>query len=352
MQVMEWHPVAMEPGNPEHILGGTNFNGIGETHDGGRTWDLVYPLVRSGGEAYCNNAPNVLEFASSDAKTVYLGTAAFTTGGSFNLGLPASGIFKSTDGGSTWGEANDALSGDAVVFDLAVEQENKDGVYAATVNHGMLKTTDGGKNWREINQGLGKSSMMAIAIHPQGVLRDPVQAQTLFGGSIISGMFRSTDGGENWSRVSRGIPPEASITSIVFDPTDAEVMYCADIASGVYRSIDGGESWAQMNQGLSNRSIMRLALSADGQHLYAGSLGAGVFRMDLNGQPPAAGIQPGSEFIQPSVPAATNAATLPVIADSGTAQGAGQEIKLVVVGGLLLLAGVGLIWVVSMVRKR
>jgi photosystem II stability/assembly factor-like uncharacterized protein len=109
----------------------------------------------------------------------------------------------------------------------------------------------------------------------------------LFAGRWRGGLFHSTDGGANWQIVQTGLSPEGIMSDLIFDPTNAQIMYLADMMSGVYRSEDGGQTWFSVSKGLTNRSINVLALCGDGQHLYAASEGAGVFRLDLNGQPPA-----------------------------------------------------------------
>ena len=88
--------------------------------------------------------------------------------------------------------------------------------------------------------------------------------------------------------LSGGLIPEALVSDLVFDPTNPDTIYLADNSSGVYRSQDGGITWRAIKQGLELRAINALAISSDGQHLYAGSEGMGVFRLDFNEEPPAA----------------------------------------------------------------
>jgi hypothetical protein len=92
------------------------------------------------------------------------------------------------------------------------------------------------------------------------------------------------------------------------------VIYLADLFSGVYRSTNNGESWLPINSGLEMKAINALALSSDGLHLYAASEGRGVFRLDLNGQPP----QPAAEPTQVPTPVGEATATQA----SGNAPGA------------------------------
>jgi hypothetical protein len=77
------------------------------------------------------------------------------------------------------------------------------------------------------------------------------------------------------------------ITTILFHPTAPGIVFSGDAFSGVYRSIDSGQTWLAMSSGLRTRAVNSLAISADGWHIYAGTEGEGVFRLDFNGQPPA-----------------------------------------------------------------
>jgi hypothetical protein len=80
------------------------------------------------------------------------------------------------------------------------------------------------------------------------------------------------------------------------------VLYASDLNSGVYRSEDGGHVWKAVNDGLRMKAINALALSADGLHLYAAAEGGGVFRLDLDGQPPeAAPTVAASSTVHPEV---------------------------------------------------
>ncbi len=88
--------------------------------------------------------------------------------------------------------------------------------------------------------------------------------------------------------IGAGLNPEATVVDLAFNPTNPQVIYLADLFSGVYISKNAGLSWRLINNGLTNRAVNALALSSDGQHLYAATEGRGVFRLDLNGRPPEA----------------------------------------------------------------
>ena len=74
---------------------------------------------------------------------------------------------------------------------------------------------------------------------------------------------------------------EATITDMAFSTPDTRTIYLADLRSGVYRSTDEGDNWRPINQGLLLRAVNALALSHDERFLYAATEGQGVFRLDL-----------------------------------------------------------------------
>ncbi|MDH4135180.1 MAG: hypothetical protein OEW09_00465 [Anaerolineae bacterium] len=292
---LEWYVVAIDPTDSQHVLAANNWNGvILQSHDGGRAWR---PVSQRPDESMSWRA---IAFAPSDPATVYAGTSAFFSAGTFDDWMPAGGIYVSHDGGASWTMANDVLSQEANVTSLAIDPHDPQVVYAATGNHGLLKTTDGGQSWTASNQGLPESRALSVVLHP-------ADASIVYAGLGMAGLYRSEDGGATWQSSAAGLNPEASVSGIVFDPTATQVMYAADRFSGVYRSTDGGMSWMPINVGLRTRAVNALAISPDGQHLYAATEGEGVFRLDLSGQPP----QPAPTPTLPPTPTPVPTATSP-----------------------------------------
>jgi photosystem II stability/assembly factor-like uncharacterized protein len=221
-----------------------------------------------------------IAFAPSAPSTVYAGSAGFLSAGSFEMTVPGKGVFVSANGGASWKEANDALSRDAHVTDLAVDARDPKRLFATTANHGLLATADGGKTWSQVAGGLPEVSALSVAVSPG----DPA---VVCAGFDRRSLYRSTDAGKTWKRSASGLPAEARITSIVFDPSDPATAYASDSFSGVYRSTNAGVGWKALNTGLGMRAVNALAISSDGLHLYAATEGGGVYRLDLDGQPPA-----------------------------------------------------------------
>jgi photosystem II stability/assembly factor-like uncharacterized protein len=197
----------------------------------------------------------------------------------FDDRMPAAGVYVSRDGGATWNAANDALSSQSNVIDLAVDPSDSQTVYAATGNSGLLKSSDGGHTWRKINQADSTAIILSVEVNP-------FDADNVYAGVERMGLHRSNDGGTTWQPSMDGMPPETRVGDIVFDPQNPQVVYASDHFSGVYRSDNGGDTWRPINSSLRTRAVNRLALSGDGLHLYAATEGEGVYRLDINGVPP------------------------------------------------------------------
>lgn len=284
---LEWNAVAVDPSDPSHLLAANNWHGLlFESRDQGHSWEIA-DIPRVDMQAY-----QVIAFAPSALKTVYAGTGAFFSAGVFDVNLPASGVFVSRNGGRTWEEANDELTEDAHITDLAVHPVEPRVVYAAAPNSGLFRTDDGGGSWIRLAGFPEKARPRAVAIHPS-------RQESIFVGVEFGGLYRSLDSGATWEPVAAGLPPEASITSIVFNPLDPDLMFFADLFSGVYRSNDGGVEWYRSNEGLRTRSVNALAFSSDGRHLYAATEGEGVYRLDLEGRAPES-ARPAAEVDPPA----------------------------------------------------
>ncbi|MHC4703596.1 MAG: WD40/YVTN/BNR-like repeat-containing protein, partial [Planctomycetota bacterium] len=278
---LEWNAVAVDPLDSRHILAGNNWEPvILQSDDGGKT------LRRTDAQLTEGMGWRVIAFAVSDPATVYAGSAAYYSAGQFDDQKPAAGVYVSHDGGNEWGPANDALSAQANVIDLAVDPRDRQVVYAATGADGLLKSSNGGASWTAINLGVSASTpVFSVAI-------DPHNPNVVFAGLGGGGLYCSDEGGTAWRFSMDGLQPEAHITAIAFDPQNAQLMYAADRLSGVYRSTDGGRSWHPINSGLRTRAVNRLAISANGLHLYAATEGEGVYRFDVNGEPPQPATAP------------------------------------------------------------
>ncbi len=278
--------LALDPSNIQHMLGSPEgmFTSILETDEGGQNWQTRFswrdnlPADYDERDWIDNKIlfPNI-RFAPSDPRTVYAVTFhpfipdSDRTG--WKMGL---GVYKSTDGGTTWAPANDAATFTMGFSDLVVDPNDAQTVYAVSFfGEGVYKTTDGGANWTAVNQGLPTpvGELLKIAM-------DPANPQILYIGGM-TGLFKSEDGGASWRQLSAGLDPTASIRAMVVDPLHPGVLYIGTDILGVYYSLDGGQTFSALRQGLDegNLNIVDLALSADGSVLYAAVGLQGVYRL-------------------------------------------------------------------------
>jgi photosystem II stability/assembly factor-like uncharacterized protein len=284
----DWHVVAVDPSNPQHIISGlTCWRSLVASSNSGASWHKVREISDSVNKAFTD-----VVFAPSNPKTVYAASAGFISCGQFtsdvpssgfntSVKMPGSGVFVSHDGGEAWEQSPDPQMQDLAIGRLAVDPENPGIVFAATFYHGLLRSSDGGQSWDQVQGGLpANRSITTVSI-------DPRDGSHIFAGLSQGGLYRSTDGGTSWRQVVAGLPAEGVMTDVEFDVQDPMVLYASEVFSGVYRSQDGGKTWQTINSGMGVRSINALALSTDGKHLYAASEGSGVYRLDLNGQAPS-----------------------------------------------------------------
>ncbi len=114
---------------------------------------------------------------------------------------------------------------------LAIDPHNPTTLYAGTYGSGVFKSTDGGASWG--TTGLTNAYISALAI-------DPVTPTTLYAGMYAGGVFKSTDGGASWN--ASGLTG-SGVLSLAIDPLTPATLYAGDWGSFVYKSTDGGVSW-------------------------------------------------------------------------------------------------------------
>ena len=270
--------VALDPSDPSRVLYADEYTGtVLRSLQSGLDLRVVFSHpgvpVPSPGPSDAQGF-KALAFSPSDSAIVFAGIRHDrNTMQSGNI-PPSFGVFKSTDRGETWQEANDAQTARLNVSALAVDPRSSDIVYAGTAEAGVLGSADGGVAWRQMGAGLRTRDVRALAI-------DPADPFTLYAGMWRGGIYKSTDAGGVWQPLLAGIEAGASILSIVIDPKEPQVLYAGDYHSGVYRSVDGGKTWLAINRNLTMRTVTALAISSDGGTLYAATEGEGVFRLDV-----------------------------------------------------------------------
>ena len=271
----EWYAVAADPRNPGRVLFADEMSGaLWLSTEAGLNWRVVFRNSDVTGVSPNRHGFKALAFARSNSQVVYAGMCRDRSQVDTGNAGPSFGVFKSNDGGATWQAANDPHSAQQNINVLAVDPLNANTAYAGTLVSGILRTRDGGGTWQALNGGLRSLDVRAIAV-------DAGNANVLYAGLQKGGVYKTVDAGATWQTASAGMDPGANILSLVIDPTSSQVVYAADLSTGVYRSDDGGKLWVQIAKGLTMRAVKSLAVSSDGGTLYAATEGGGVFRLDV-----------------------------------------------------------------------
>jgi len=164
------------------------------------------------------------------------------------------------------------------VVSIAPHPTDPDACYIGSASGGVWKTTDGGLNWSPLTDELSNLNHGAVALDPS----DPEVVYAGTGeytvGSDGDGLFRSTDGGATWLRIATAGQTSFRFSGLIVDPTDPLVIHCAG-SGGYDRSDDGGATWNQYLSG----SVSSLGISPNNaQVLYLGDHNDGV-RKSVNG---------------------------------------------------------------------
>jgi len=309
----EWGGAGVHASDPKHVLLGSETL-LEQTAEGWR----VLPMQPGFGPM-----ASAIVFAPSDPLVVYVATAEHNCMVHHTLCPPTNGLAVSQDGGATWQDISAGpLLGQGIV-DLAVDPLDPLTVYAAAED-GLYRTDDAGLNWLRLD-GLPEGMARMVAV-------SPIDSATLLTSFHELGFYISHDSGATWDQVTAGLEANGSHHKAVFDPTNPQLIYTSDAFSGVYRSADGGLTWEQINRGLDMRAATGLGISSDGQHLYVGTNGAGVYRLDLNGQPPVPLTRPAHAATEP--PATASPAPVPTEGPAAAPSGG-------IGGGVGLYVGLG-----------
>jgi len=265
--------LAVDSSNPATVyagiggagVAGGSGDGVYKSTDGGASWNAV-----NNGIAASPRGVHALAIAPSDPSVLYMAT------GGGGEGLTAA-IYSSTNAGADW-TASTGLPANAPTNVLAIDPSNPATVYAGTNGSGIFKSTDGGASWAAVNTGLPANDFVALHAFITALVVDPSNPATLYVSfSLAGGLYKSTDGGANWSPANSGLPA-AIVGHVAIDPANPATLYAAT-GVGVFKTNDGGMSWKSANNGLRN-AVNTLAVSSSGNSttVYAGTSGAGVFQ--------------------------------------------------------------------------
>jgi photosystem II stability/assembly factor-like uncharacterized protein len=237
-------------GEPKHFYFGSVDGGVWETGDAGRTWQPIMDSMPVG-------SIGALAVAPSDPKVIYVGSGEADMRSDIAYG---NGVYKSTDAGKTWKHIG--LEDSYQIGKIIVDPANADVVFVAALGHaygpnetrGVFRSKDGGATWQKVLYKDADTGAIDLSFGADGktvyaslwqTRRPPWNVYPPSNGPG-SGLYKSSDGGDNWSQLTQGLPVEglghiglavaASNPNIVYALADAK-------QGGLYRSDDAGATW-------------------------------------------------------------------------------------------------------------
>ncbi len=245
------------------VVGDTHtyyFGGVGggvwKTSDGGLTWRPVTDKTKD-----MSASIGAIAVAPSDPNVIYAGTGEACIRGNI---ISGNGVYKSIDAGKTW--AYTGLRDTDAIGRLIVHPKDPNIVYVAALGHvfgpnaerGIFRTTDGGKNWTKVLYKDENTGAIDVAFDPTnpnilfaGLWQARRSPWSMDGGGPGSGLYRSTDGGNTWKHLEKHGLPETTIGRIGVAVAYANgnrvwALIEAD-KGGLFRSDDGGDNWTLIN---------------------------------------------------------------------------------------------------------
>jgi photosystem II stability/assembly factor-like uncharacterized protein len=249
--------VAGDPVHQQVFYFGSTGGGVWKTNDGGQYWQNV-------SDGYFKRASvGAIAVAPSDPNVIYVGMGEATIRGNVSHG---DGVYKSTDMGKTWTHLG--LEDTRHIGQVRVHPHNPDVVYIAALGHahgpnkerGVYRSQDGGKTWEQILFKSEKAGAIDLAIDPTNprilyasfweARRLP---HTLISGGEDGGIYKSTDGGDTWTEITRnrGLPTGLiGKVGLAVSPAKPERVWAIVEAEdgAVFRSDDSGESWQRLSE--------------------------------------------------------------------------------------------------------
>ncbi len=261
------------PSQPLTYFVGYTGGGVWRTDDAGNNWrNISDGFFKSG-------SIGAIAVAPSDANVIYVGTGEHAIRGQSST--YGDGMYRSTDQGRTWSRIG--LETSRQISAVRVHPQNPDVVYVAaqgdrwkgTSDRGVYKTVDGGKKWVQVLKGENLNS------GPSDLSMDPTNPRILYAamwdhqrspwtvrsGGAGSGIWKTLDGGETWTRLSEGLPKLMGKIGVSVSPANPDRVYAIVEAEngGLYRSDDAGKTWRLMtgDRLIQTRSWYYMHVSAD-----------------------------------------------------------------------------------------
>ncbi|MEM8567449.1 MAG: glycosyl hydrolase [Bacteroidota bacterium] len=252
------------PGKPNLYYFGATGGGVWRTTDAGNTWENI-------SDGYFGGSIGSVAVSEWDNNVIYVGGGEVTVRGNVSYGY---GMYKSVDAGKTW--THIGLKNSRHIPRVRIHPKDPDLVYAAvmgdlyksTAERGVYRSKDGGKTWERILFANADAGAVDLVMDPNNprilyastwkIRRTPYSLES---GGEGSALWKSTDGGDNWTNISKneGLPGGIwGISGVTVSPVNSNRVWAIieNKEGGVYRSDDAGKTWKKLN---SSRSLRQRA---------------------------------------------------------------------------------------------
>lgn len=266
--------VAGVPSQPNVFYFGATGGGVWKSEDYGITWRPISDGYFETGSI------GAIRVADSDPNIIYVGTGS--DGIRSNV-IQGKGVYKSTDGGKTW--LHLGLREVGQIGAVLIHPTDPNIVYVAamgnafkpTPDRGVYRTRDGGRTWQKVlfvSDSTGAVDLEFAPDNPREIYAAMWRAErkpwTIISGAREGGIYKSTDGGDTWTKLTRGLPRgligKSDLAVSAADPNRVYALIEApEPEDGLYRSDDRGETWRQVSSynPLLNRPFYYTNVDAD-----------------------------------------------------------------------------------------
>ncbi|MFN5422671.1 MAG: WD40/YVTN/BNR-like repeat-containing protein [bacterium] len=264
--------------NPLIYYMGTTGGGLWKTEDAGQSWKNI-------SDGYFNTGSvGAVAVSESDPNVVFVGMGEHAPRGVMTS--YGDGVYRSTDAGKTWSHLGLELT--RHISSIRIHPTNPDVVYVAaqgalygpSKERGIYKSMDGGKTWNQVlyvDENSGCADLSMDMNNPRILYasmwdhrRLPWAIQS---GGKGSGLYKSTDAGQTWTKIEQGLPDELGKMAVAVSPANSNLVYALVESNtekekgGLFVSTDGGSNWNKVSgdHRLTSRAWYYIELAADPQ---------------------------------------------------------------------------------------